>query len=199
MFIEIATSANKLNLNQRWATYLTAIVSILLLLIGLNTRQSILSAVVSYTNTQAGISVQYPQNWLLDTASNDYVFRIRDMRQTGFKTTIQVSIEPIGTNTEGNSVVDRLTRERAQTLVAYTPNPPEEFIFQNDINALSSQYTYVDQQASPFLQGIVSVVRGIDMIVIRRGQAIVVTYRADLDTYDQQWPRFLQFLNTLQI
>ena len=44
---------------------------------------------VPYVNSEVGIRALYPQHWLIDT-SGDYVFRVRDLSQLGFKTTIQV-------------------------------------------------------------------------------------------------------------
>lgn len=196
--IEFTDKPDDLNLRQRWANFLTLVAAALLILGGLAFRNNTLNAVVSYANTRAGISAEYPVGWLLDTNSSAYVFRIRDMGKPRYKTTLQVAVRPIGGGASPTSVADSLTRERARSLIAYSASAPVAFTLNDDTNAISQSYTFVDQLPSPFLESEPAVVRGIDVITIRRGQAIIVTYRAPIDEFDDDFSRFDAFLNSLE-
>jgi len=194
--IEIQTTSDDLTGRQRWANVFTIIVAILSIGYGINLRQSALSERVEYRDTRAGIIAQYPQGWLLDTRG-DYVFRVRDMAIGGYKTTIQIATIPISGDTTERNLADALTLERAQTLTDYR-------VLSIDVTTVGEQtantfnYTYVDTESSPFLEGIPSVVVGTDYVVFSRGQAIVITFRADSNNFNDVEPIFDQFLNELE-
>src|SRR5688572_18813508 len=109
--IEIISESEGLSLRQRWANVFAILVSVLLMLFGLNLRNQVLNATIYYQSPQAGVSAYYPQNWLLDT-SDDYVFRVRDMSRTGFKTTFQIAVRPVGEDAVERNIADRLTLDR---------------------------------------------------------------------------------------
>jgi hypothetical protein len=195
--IEIISESQDLTLRQRWANVFSILVSTLLLLIGLNLRNQLANTAVLFESPQAGIVASYPQNWLIDT-SGSYVFRVRDMSRTGFKTTFQVDVQPVGSDAEERNVADRLTLNRLQTFTAYQVLSQEPYTLSNDIRALAMSYSYVSSDASPFLQGVPTVVQGLDILAISGGQAIIITYRADVNEYEQELSRFEQFLRRLQ-
>ena len=194
--IEIISESEGLTLRQRWANVFTILVCLLLMLLGLNLRNQALNATTFYESPQAGISAQYPQNWLLDTAG-DYVFRVRDMSRTGYKTTFQVSVLPVGPDAQERNIADRLSLDRVISFTAYSVQPLEPFTFGDDIQAQALNYTYVSSDASPFLDAVPTVVRAVDILIISSGQAIVITYRADANNFDEEFPRFEQFLRQL--
>lgn len=195
--VEITNKSAGLTLRQRWANVFAILISILLLLAGLNLRNQFTNAAVLYESPQAGISAYYPLNWLIDT-TGDYVFRVRDISRAGFKTTFQVAILPIGPDAEERNVADRLTLDRLETFTAYQVLLQEPFNLRGEIPAQAVSYTYVTSDASPFLQGIPTVVRGLDIVTISGGQALVITFRADSAVFDDEYPRFVQFLRRLQ-
>jgi hypothetical protein len=195
--IEIISESQDLTLRQRWAHVFAILVSVLLLLFGLNLRNQLANAAVPFESPQAGITAFYPQNWLIDTSGN-YVFRVRDMSRSGFKTTFQVSVQPVGSDAAERNVADRLTLDRLQTFTAYQVLAQEPYSLPNDRHALAMSYSYVSSDASPFLQGVPTVVQGLDILVISGGQAIIVTYRADVNDYQQELSKFEQFLRRLQ-
>jgi hypothetical protein len=185
------------NPRQRWANVLALTLAIALFLYGINLRQATLDATVLYSNIQAGISAFYPRNWLLDTRG-DYVFRVRDMSRLGFKTTIQISVQPVSADMEARNIADRLALTRARTFTDYTVLAVEPYILGEDTNARAVSYTYVSRETSPFLQGIPDVVVGLDILTLTRGQAIIITYRAEASAYTRELRRFQQFLQTLE-
>ena len=195
--IEIISESEGLTLRQRWANVFTILVCILLMLFGLNLRNQALSATSLYISPQAGVTAQYPQNWLIDT-SDDYVFRVRDMSRTGFKTTFQVAVQAVGPDAEERNLADRLSLDRIVTFTDYRVQPLEAYNFPDGRDAQALNYTYVATDASPFLQSVPSVVRGLDILTISGGQAIIITYRADSSNFEQELPRFEQFLRQLE-
>lgn len=195
--IEIINEAEGLSLRQRWANVFTIVTCIALMILGLNLRARTLTATVFYASPEAGISGLYPQNWLLDTRG-DYVFRVRDMSRTGFKTTFLVSIQPVGDDAEERNLADRLSLDRITAFTDYRVQPLVSYDFADGREAQALAYTYVASDVSPFLNGVPTVIRGLDVLTIRGGQAVVVSLRADANDYDAVLPQFNRFLNDLQ-
>lgn len=182
---------------QRWAHVITLIVGLIVFTIGLNIRNSALTATTVYENLQAGILAYYPRNWLLDTQGQDYVFRVRDMTRSGFKTTIQISVQPFSSDTTARSIADRLAFTRARTYTDYNVLSTEDYAIRSDLTAQAVSYTYTMRETSAFLQGIPDVVRGQDLLTISRGQALIITFRAEASIYESEYRRFRQFLRQL--
>ncbi len=195
-FIDVTGQASTLTLRQRWAHVFTLLIAVVLLLFGLNLRNNILNATATFSSARAGVQAAYPQGWLLDT-DGEYVFRVRDMTRTRYKTTMQVAVRPVGPDSTERNVAERLGLDRATRLTAYQPLGTEPYTGSDDISGQALTYTYVSQQSSPFLEGIPSVVRGYDVIVISGGQAVIITFRADESLFDEEFPRFERFLRSL--
>ncbi len=194
--MEILSESDGLTLRQRWASVFTIIISVLLMAFGFNLRNTATNATVLFDNPQVGISAFYPSGWLLDT-SDEYIFRVRDMSRSGFKTVFQIAILPVGANASERNVADSLTLDRLETLTDYRVQPLYLYTLPDGRAVQALEYTYVETQASPFLAGNPSVVRGVDLLAISGGQAVVITYRAGIDLYEQELPVFLQFLRRL--
>lgn len=197
-FIEIEDVSSELTQRQRYSHYFALVFGALGLLIGINLRASALGATIQYVNTEAGIRSFYPENWLLDADSNDYIFRIQDMRQTGFKTTIQVATRPVSPETSTRNVLEAFSLTRSQTLAAYDVLAIEPYALPDQQEATAMSYTYVASGDAPFLQSIPTVVRGLDILTIARGEAIVITFQDEADTYDGNFVIFEQFLRDLE-
>lgn len=195
--IEIAPRPSGLSARQRWSHYFVLIYAVVAVIIGLNLRESTLNATVPYSNSGAGIRAYYPERWLLDT-SGDYVFRVRDMSQMGFKTTIEVEVQPVTINTTARNLLDTLTLARARTLSRYNVVGTDPYMLPNEREATAMTYVFVSGDDNPFLESFPVVVEGIDVITIQSGQAIIVTLLSDKDTFAQNLPIFERFLNDLE-
>lgn len=195
--IEIISESEDLTLRQRWANVFTVLICILMMLLGLNLRNQTLTATTFYESPQAGISAQYPQNWLIDT-DGSYIFRVRDMSRIGFKTTFLVTVQPVGADAEERNLADRLSLDRIVDFTDYRVQPLEMYDFPGGRDAQALNYTYVATDVSPFLQSIPTVVRGLDILTISGGQAIIMTFRADANNFEEELPRFEQFLRQLE-
>lgn len=198
-FVEITGREQVLIRQQRLGHFLTILVIILGLLYSLNLRGGVVNATVSYTDLQAGITVNYPANWLLDTSGgSDYVFRVRDMSRTGFKTTLQVALRPVSEDMTERNVLDALNITRPIALSTYDIQSVEQIMLTSETPATLMRYSYVDTETNPFLESFPIVVAGEDILTLSGGQAIIITFRADARTFDQDRAIFLQFLRTLE-
>jgi hypothetical protein len=196
--VEITNIANDLTPRQTWSHNLVLILSGLMFFVGINLRDSTLNATRQYTNLEAGIRVEYPQNWLID-ADGDYVFRVRDVSQIGYPTTIQISVRPVGADTPPRYIFDALTLNRSQTLASYSVLASGlSFILPDETEASAMEYTFVASGNNPFLQSVPIVVRGVDILTIRRGQAIIVTFLSESNSYNQNYAVFQRFINSLE-
>lgn len=194
----VSTNSEQLTFRQRWNHYLVIITALIGLFIAINLRDTTLYAVTPYVNTTAGIRAFYPRNWLIDT-SGDYIFRVQDASRVGFKTTIQVAVQAISNNTSTRNIVDALTLNRSQLLAAYRALPANNaYILPDGTPATSVSYTYASIYANPFLDTIPVVVRGIDILSIKRGQAVIITFLSDSNTYENDYRIFERFLNTIE-
>lgn len=188
---------NELTFRQRWSHYLAIIFCLVGVVIGLNLRDAALNATTLYVNSQAGINAQYPANWLIDE-SDSYVFRVRDVSRPGFSTTIQVATRPVSALTSTRNVLDDLNLNRAQTLAAYEVLAEEAYTLPDEVAATAMTYTFVDTQDNPFLQGIPVVVQGLDILTIRGGQALIISFLTDASVFEDTLPVFEQFLSNLE-
>lgn len=195
--VEIVGQHIELSRQQRWSHLLTLAIAALAMLYGIHMRDSVLNATTTYTNVQAGIRAHYPQNWLIDEAG-DYVFRVRDMMRVGYKTTIMVQTIPVGPNASARTVFDTLNINRPQTLLGYKPISREDIILPDDSPAVVLDYVLVDVETNPFLESLHTIVQGRDILTIRRGQAILITFRADAQSFSEEVAIFNRFLNSLE-
>ncbi|MDL1899291.1 hypothetical protein FBR02_00805 [Anaerolineae bacterium CFX9] len=198
--IEVVEQQPEITQRQRWSHYFALLYGLLAIIIGINLRDSAINSTVPYTNLQVGIRAQYPRGWVIDDEGS-YVFRVRDMSQTGFKTTIQVSVITVTAGTSARNILDSLILNRQQLLAYYrvlsrfptTLTRPQE-----DIDATVMTYTFVSGEDNPFLESLPVVVEGQDVLILQRGQAIVISFLSDRDTYEQNLPIFERFLNDIQ-
>ncbi|MCK6577964.1 MAG: hypothetical protein L6Q98_07645 [Anaerolineae bacterium] len=193
--LEVAPERAGVTQRQRWGHYFVLIYAVLSILIGINLRESSLNAVVQYSNSQAGIRAFYPQGWLLDS-EGDYVFRVRDMTAPSFKTTFQVATEPLASTASARNAVDLLTLRRSQ-LSAYQILSRSQIVLSNEQEALAVEYAYASTDDDPFLSQLPRIVAGVDIIVIQRGQAIIITFLSDVDSFDRNYVAFQRFLDAL--
>ena len=183
---------------QRWSTLVTVFVALLALGVGFLFKGQLVGATTPFRDLAAGILARYPAGWLLDTSGDEYVFRAQAPKSTGFRTTLQVSVQAIGADAAARNILDTLTLARAQTLAAYDVLRSAPFVLPDGEEAVRLDYVYVATDDNPFLERIPSVVRGVDIVTIKRGQAIIVTFRVEADRFDDETWRLDQFLASLE-
>jgi hypothetical protein len=189
---------DELDPRQKLAHNFVIIFAAIAIFIGINLRDSTLNATWIYTNSEAGIRAEYPQRWLIDT-QGDYVFRVRDVSHPGYATTIQVSVQPVGANTPARYIFDALTLMRSQTLAFYSVlSSAKPFVLPDESPANITDYTFAAGETDPFVETIPVIVRGQDILTIKRGQAIIITFLTEASDYKQTYPIFERFINNLE-
>lgn len=197
--IEVVEQSTELTQRQRWSHYFVLIYAAVAVFIGLQLRDAALYSSVPYINTQVGIRAYYPQNWLIDTAG-DYVFRVRDMSRTGFKTTIQVDVLPITPSTTARNLFDSLILNRSQVLSMFrTISRGEPYMLPDEREGVAMTYVFVEDVGSgAFLESVPVVVEGLDILSFEGDQAIVITFLSDASTYEENLPVFERFLDDFE-
>ena len=181
---------------QRWSIAITYMLIALGLAIGVNQRDNTLNLASDYTNLEAGISAKYPARWLLEE-TGDYIFRVRDMANRGYNTAIEVSAAPVGADTTERNIFDQLTLQRSQVLIDYTVLGYDEYLLANNNPAIAMSYSFVSRDNNPLLEGVSSIVYGLDILTIRRGQALIIAFRAAADIYQRELETLRWFVQNL--
>lgn len=180
-----------LSRNDRFSAILVIVVVVTTLLLGLALRGRALARTRPYIDRETGIEVQYPADWLLDTRG-DYVLRARDPAARPFKTEYTVRIAPASGQTSVRNVLDTLTLQRSSTLSAYRVLSVEE---EEDFTRMT--FAYVDADPNPFVQQLSIVVRGMDIVVLDGNRAIVVTFAAEAERFEDELSEFERFFESL--
>lgn len=191
------TPAIQITPRQRWSIALTYLLLAVGFVLGVNQRDSALNQASIYSNLEAGFTASYPARWLLEEAGA-YVFRVRDMSHRGFNTVIEVSTAPVGADTSERNILDQLSLQRSQTLTDYTVLGYAPYLLPDDSPAISMSYSFVARDSSPFQEGLSAVVNGLDILSIRRGQAVIVAFRAEASIYRRELETLRWFMQNLE-
>jgi hypothetical protein len=177
----------------------STLVILLGLAIGINLRDGALNEVRLYRDVQFGITVFYPAGWSV-LSSEAFVFRARNLTERGFPTTFQISVQTAPDTISPRQVFDSISLARLQTLASYNViSSPESIALADGTTAFVIEYAYAESEADPFLERLPAIVRGQDVITIRSGQAITITYLSSEETYETNLPIFQQFLARLRL
>ena len=187
-----------LNFNQRWNSYLALALAGVILFLGLALRNSALTASIIYEDLEAGVRASVPQNWLLTTGGDDFVFRAEDPDALPFKTMLQVSVLPVGADATPDTILTVLHMQRSVRFADYVPISRQDETLRGE-PATRMTYAYTEFERNPALQSLPIVVQGVDVVVLRRGQAVIVTYREESSAFEENRYRFENLLQTVEI
>ncbi len=183
---------------QRWANGLVFLTALVTLAFGFLLKDQVISSTETRQFLAAGILAQYPSGWLLDT-EGPYVFRVQDPMSPAYRTAIQVAVESIGADAAARNILDNLTIERARLLASYeTLRTTLDYTLPDGEEATRLDYVYAATEDNPFLESIPVVVHGVDIVTIKRGQAIIITFRVEADRFGEEVWRLERFLATLE-
>jgi hypothetical protein len=188
-----------LTFTQRWNSYLALVAAVVVLFLGLTLRGGALNVTQEFEDLEAGIRAQIPANWLLDAESDDYVFRAEDPDALPFKTMLQVSVLPVGDDATPRNVLDLLDIQRANRFSAYRVISRTEETLRDGSPAIRMEYAYTQDERNPFLETLPIVVEGVDVVVLRRSQAVVITFREERSQFEDNLYLFENLLQTLEI
>lgn len=191
-------TSQDLNFNQRWNSLLVIVVAGAMFFFGLTLRGNSLSATQVFEDLESGIRAQVPLGWLVDSESPAYVFRALDPDALPYKTQLEVAIVTVGPDMTPNLVLNLLTQQRSPRVAAYREISRVPTTLRDD-PAIRMTYTYTDFESNPFLQSEGLTVKAMDVVVLQRGQAVILTYREASTAFDTNLYRFEQFLQTVEI
>ncbi len=92
--------------------------------------------------------------------------------------------------------------DRAAQLAAYRQLDTVPIFAPNilsDQPPVQMRYAFVENEPNPFLQAVPIVVEGIDVVILRNSQAIIVTYRADSGSFERNRAFFDNFFGSLKV
>ena len=183
---------------QRWGNIFTIAYALVAIVLALLIKNSMQSATVVYSDPEVGITVQYPETWLLDTEGAS-VLRVRNMSADGFKTSIQVQVLPVNIEITGRNLIDNLILSGSHTLAWFDVLSRESITLgENERPAPAMTFPYVENEPNPFLESLPRVIQGMDVLATQGGQALIVTFLSDTDQFDANFPVFQRFLNELE-
>ncbi len=189
--------AAPLTLRQRLANYLVIGAALLAIGYGFIYRDNILSATFPFVNREAGITARYPARWLLEEGGARFVLRAQDPAALPFKTTIQLQLIPIGDGARPADILDLLDIDRAARLPAYRSLSRSPANLPGGQRGQQMIYAYAYIDPNPFLQAEPITVRALDLVILRTGQAVVITYEAKADVFEAYKHYFDAFLRSL--
>ncbi len=187
-----------LNFNQRWNSYLAITMAVGVLFLGLSMRVGNLNATQEFEDLEAGVRAQVPLGWLLDNNSTDYVFRVQDPDALPFKTLLQVSVMTVGPDATPNTILDILNIQRAPRLSNYQELSRTDTFLRDDA-AKRMMYAYTEFERNPFQSSVPLVIQGVDVVMLRPGEAVIITYREERAAFETNVYRFENLLATVEI
>lgn len=190
------------NRSDRWADWAVIVTLVVALLLGAAVMTLAQGQHSQYTSAEAGLTVSYPQNWLLKSA-DDLAFQAVDPESSDFKTAYQVRVTPIVANTPTTSTLtlalSNLSLTRAQQEIAYRQLEINEGPAIGGQPAREATYVYVVKGNDLFVQRMPAIVQGLDIAVARGGRAYIFSLLAAKDTFPGAETAFRRFVASAEI
>lgn len=156
----------------------------------------------AFADDAAGLTVHYPQNWLLKPAAG-LAFQAVDPDAGEFKTTYQAQLAPI---VAGDAVTPTLTLAlnslslgRGQQQTAYRLFDIVEGEPLHGRPTMEATYAYVLKDTDLFSQRLPVVVQGLDIALIQGDQAIIFSLLANKDDFAAAERDFRRFVASAEI
>jgi len=187
---------------DRWADWLVVGLLALALLLGWAVMAYAQGQREIYTDDEAGLTVRYPQDWLLK-ADKKLAFQALDPGSGGYKTTYQVRLSPVAASSEVTQtlavVLNDASLARAQGATAFRLFDVEEGKPIADQPSMEASYVLVAESADLFSQRMPVVVQGLDIAVGRGETAYVFSLLAADDAFEAAVPGFRRFVASAEI
>ena len=156
----------------------------------------------TYSSPEAGLTVQYPQDWLLRPAEG-LIFQAVAPESGGFKTTYQVRTLPVAatdaTTATLSLALNNLALTRGQRETTFRLLETNEAAPVHEVPAAEATFVYVAKPADLFAQRLPAVIRGLDLALAHGDRAYVFTLLAEDDAYETAEARFRRFVESAAI
>jgi hypothetical protein len=192
---ESTPTIKKFNFGEHFSEWLVAGITLVALLGGWLFKSSVENRSVPYEN--AGLTAQIPQGWLNVTLQGDEILHVSDLMSSGFGTTYIVQSIPVEAGSAVGQSASLLTLQRGQQLTAYRVLDQKPVTVYG-LDAYELSYVFVESDPNLTHDKYPNIVRGLDYIYLSGDHAIVVTYWAELQSYENDLGRFQRFLKSLK-
>lgn len=187
---------------DRWSDWAVLGVLIVALLLGWAVKAVAQGQRDTYTDTGNGLTVRYPQGWLIKT-NEDLAFQLVNPDSGDFKTTYQVQIWPIDMTGEMTPtltmVLNNSSLDRAQEGLAYRPFDTLQGADKGDQPTMETTYVYVVPGSDLFMQHMPVVVQGLDIAVAHGDKAYVFSLLASQAEFEGAEAAFRRFVKSAEI
>jgi PPE-repeat protein len=181
--------------SARLSDLLVILITIIALLAGWLFKTSVENRSVSFDS--AGFSAQTPEGWLNVNPQGNEVLHVNELSSSGFGTTYIVESILIEKDSSFGQASSLLTLQRGQTLTAYRVLDQKE-ITVSGRQAYEISYVFVESNSNLTHNVFPNIVRGMDIIFLNGDHAMVATFWADKQSYDNDLGRFQLFLKSLK-
>ena len=190
----MSTYMNKPSLGDRYAEITVVVVTVIALLTGWFYKSSVENRSVAFESD--GVSAAVPDGWLQSQADGD-IIRATDRASASFPTTYAISKLAVATEVTPVQAASFQTTDRSQQLTGFRVLD-QQTVLVNGQEAYQVSYVFVDYNPNAIQADIPSVVRGVDYIFVKNGQAITVSYWADEHEYEVGLNLFNRFLSSVK-
>jgi hypothetical protein len=187
---------------DRWADWAVIGLLAVALLLGTAVMALAQGQTKEAVNAAAGLTVHYPQGWLLKPADN-LAFQAVNPNAADFKTAYQVQTMPI---VAGDAVTPTLalalnnfSLSRAQGQTAYRLFDTREGQPLDGQPTMEATYAYVLKGNDLFSQRLPVVVQGLDIAVARGDQAVIFSLLASKDAFAAAEMDFRRFVESAEL
>ncbi len=182
---------------DRWADWAVIGVLVVALLLGWVVMALAEGRRDTFTDTDTGLTVRYPQDWL-SKGKEGLIFQVVDPDSGDFKTTYQVRVRPIDATAPTTPtlalVLNNASLSRAQEGTAY-----RLFDVVDGQPTMEATYVYVVEGSDLWVQRMPVVVLGLDIAIARGDQAYIFSLLAAQDRFEDAEPGFLKFVESAEI
>lgn len=183
--------------HDRWADWAVVGLLIVALLLGWAVMAAAQGQRVTYTDVETGISVRYPEGWLVQDAE-DAAFRVVDASAERWPTTYAVRSLPVDPAAPATStlsmILNNVSLTRAQQNTAYRLFTVEEGQEIDGQPSMEASYVFVAESDDLYVQRMPAVMLGRDVAILQGSQALVFSLEAPEGSFDQAEEAFRRFI-----
>jgi hypothetical protein len=187
---------------DRWADWAVVGVVAVALLLGWGVKSLAEGQRKAFSDSETGLSVRYPTNWLL-AADERSVFQAIDPGSGEYKTRYQVRVQPIdatGSATSSlNMVLNNASLLRAQELIAYRMLDLGAGREIGGHPSMEASYVGVHESSDLFSERMPVVVRGMDVAIARGDRAYIFSLLAAEEAFDDAQKAFRRFVESAEV
>lgn len=194
--MSVSSSTTKtLSLGDRYSDLVVILLTVVALLAGWVFKSSVENRSIAFKS--GGFSAQTPQGWLTVEPSGNEILQVTDLSSSGFGTTYIVESLLIEKESTFSQAASLLTLDRGQKLTAYRVLDQKQVTISGK-QAYEISYVFIESNPNLTHNIYPNIVRGMDIIFLNGDNAIVATFWAEKQSYENDLGRFQKFLGSLK-